>query len=158
MLMKISFWKEIWYILECILQIAKCKDQQNARYIQKIFQEADFDRRAHMFQKLEKGTLVLSKDVFGNYVIQNLLEFGTQPQRLKILQNVLNSAISLSLHSYGCRVVQKALEIFQNDTKEFNSLFEFIKPKVRELVIDGNGNHVVQKVIQLREKEVAGWV
>jgi hypothetical protein len=47
-----------------------------ARQLQKIFQQGTEDEKELIFNKLEKGFLILSKDVFGNYVIQNLLENG----------------------------------------------------------------------------------
>lgn len=63
---------------------------------------------------------MLMEDVFGNYVIQKLLE-RTGPVEKKWMAerickdaqkaNQPNRAVALSRHQYGCRVVQKALEV-----------------------------------------------
>ena len=54
---------------------------------------------------------MLMKDVFGNYVVQKMFEFGS-PNHRKLLFNDLKGFIfTLSCDQYGCRVVQKALEV-----------------------------------------------
>lgn len=47
------------------------------------------------------------KDVFGNYVMQKLFEYGDQVQK-KVLANAMKSkVVDLSMQPYACRVVQK---------------------------------------------------
>ena len=53
----------------------------------------------------------LIQDVFGNYVIQKLLEFGTTSQRATLIHQLIGHMVELSMHMYGCRVVQKAIEL-----------------------------------------------
>ncbi|CAD8205664.1 unnamed protein product [Paramecium octaurelia] len=137
--------------------ISKCKDQNGARCIQKAFQESSQAIKEQIFNKLEKGLLSLSKDVFGNYVIQNLLEFGTPFQQQKILIFLQPHSSQLAFHPYGCRVLQKLLQNAHN-TPDFSGLFDTFKTRVRELVIDQHGNHVVQKLIQLMEGDISLWV
>lgn len=52
----------------------------------------------------------------------------------------------LSLHVYGCRVIQKAIETF-DETIQLN-IMKQLKDSVLECVKDQNGNHVVQKCIE----------
>ncbi|KAM3141390.1 hypothetical protein pb186bvf_006508 [Paramecium bursaria] len=137
--------------------VLKCKDQNGARNIQRAFQEGSLELKEIIFQKLERGFLQLSKDVFGNYVIQNLLDYGTQDQRLKIIQSLITSMQVLAFNTYGCRVVQKSLQLAQG-TQLFSQIFDQIKSKVKELVIDQNGNHVVQKIIQLDGPKFSDWI
>ena len=54
--------------------------------------------------------LHLMTDVFGNYVIQKFLEYGTPAQRTELVKAIEGHVLSLSLQMYGCRVIQKALE------------------------------------------------
>ncbi|CAD8059289.1 unnamed protein product [Paramecium primaurelia] len=137
--------------------ISKCKDQNGARSIQKQFQEGPVAIKDLIFSRLEKGFVSLSKDVFGNYVIQNLLENGTPLQQQKMLVILQPHTQQLAFHQYGCRVLQKLLQNAYK-TPEFQVLFDSIKGKVKELVIDQHGNHVVQKLIQLMESDVSLWV
>jgi pumilio RNA-binding family len=45
--------------------------------------------------------------VFGNYVVQKLFEYGSQPQRAQLAATMKGRILQLSLDMYGCRVVQK---------------------------------------------------
>ena len=49
-------------------------------------------------------------DVFGNYVIQKFFEHGTPEQKRTLALRVKGNVLTLALHMYGCRVIQKALE------------------------------------------------
>lgn len=46
------------------------------------------------------------KDIYGNYVIQKLIELGTQVQKKAIAALMKPKISELSMHMYGCRVVQ----------------------------------------------------
>lgn len=85
--------------------------------------------------------LDLIKDQFGNYVIQRLLEkgiyiiiifntlifnynlfifnyIGNISQKKEIFDVMRGNVCELSLHTYGCRVIQKALE----ELKDFSDI------------------------------------
>lgn len=51
------------------------------------------------------------QDVFGNYVIQKFLEHGSPQQRQVLTDMMQKDVLLLSTHTYGCRVIQKALEV-----------------------------------------------
>ncbi|CAM9938337.1 unnamed protein product, partial [Chrysoparadoxa australica] len=68
-------------------------------------------------------------------------------QREDLASFLVGHAVQLSLQMYGCRVVQKALEFASIDTlialvSEFNG-------QVMGCVQDQNGNHVIQKCIEV---------
>lgn len=66
----------------------------------------------------------------------------------------------LSLQMYGCRVVQKALEVLDTDAQ--CELLAELDGNVMRCVRDQNGNHVVQKVIECVPTERitvgCGWI
>lgn len=43
-------------------------------------------------------------DVFGNYVVQKLLEVCDQPQKADIADKMEGNVFRLSMEMYGCRV------------------------------------------------------
>lgn len=130
----------------------------------------------------------LMVDVFGNYVIQKLLEFGMltcsfymfrylyviitikfwfscelslsrffaycmmflliraglDSHRTLLADRISGNAFTLSVHTYGCRVVQKALEVLKPPLQGL--LVQNLHSRVLTLVEDQNGNHVIQKV------------
>lgn len=68
------------------------------------------DEKADIFAELEPHAVQLMSDLFGNYVIQKFFEFGNR-QQVEILTGLLRgNVVNLSLQTYGCRVVQKAIE------------------------------------------------
>jgi len=58
-----------------------------------------------MIQNLKE----LRTDVYGNYVISHVLEFGDQQDRLKITDEILDDIVELSMHKFGSNVVEKCL-------------------------------------------------
>ena len=66
------------------------------------------------------------KDVFGNYVIQKMFEFGNLNQRKSLYSQIKGNMINLSMDQYGCRVVQKALEVLPSAQQD--DLISEVKP------------------------------
>lgn len=85
-------------------------------------------------------------DMFGNYVIQKLLEHGPKDVRVKIFELIKTKVLDLSLQMYGCRVVQKAIEVL--DDAQRAEIAAELESNVLRCVKDQNGNHVVQKVVE----------
>ena len=62
----------------------------------------------------------------------------------------------LSIQMYGCRVVQRALQYSDASTRD--ELIAEIKAQLTKIVEDQNGNHVIQKVIELvRNSPSCSW-
>ena len=121
-----------------------CKDHNGSRMIQKKFQDSDEKEKNHMIQILKPHIYEISKDVFGNYVIQKILE---NKERCSLIIEQLNENINeLSFHVYGCRVIQKAIEVLP--IEEIIKIFDHVKHNLLKFIEDQNGNHVLQKLIE----------
>ncbi|KAJ1309525.1 hypothetical protein OPQ81_006298 [Rhizoctonia solani] len=134
-----------------------CGDQHGSRFIQQKLETATDEEKEAIFSELVPGNFVsLMTDVFGNYVVQKLIEFGSVEQR-DLLVNVMEGhMLSLSLQMYGCRVVQKAIECV---TAEQQVMFVHeIEVDVMRCVKDANGNHVIQKLIERVSPDLLGFV
>eukprot|EP00961_Rhodomonas_salina_P261678 3536598-Rhodomonas_salina.1 len=57
-------------------------------------------------------------DLFGNYVVQKFMERGTPEHRAMLAQAMQGKVLELSLDMYGCRVVQKAIEVVEHEQQE----------------------------------------
>lgn len=68
-----------------------------------------------VFNEILPSAQLLTINVFGNYVIQKFFELGTTAQKLQLLQQMKNKILDLTLNMYGCRVVQKALELCDHE-------------------------------------------
>lgn len=86
----------------------------------------------------------MASNSFSNYVIQKLMEDEINHIDLKTYLFETNIK-SLSIESYGCRVIQKGIEVFEKLEFFFKEIFEDLE----ELVSDQNANHVVQKLIDV---------
>ena len=87
------------------------KDQNGSRIIQQYFEGAARDERDMIFQQVMEHANTLFTDMFGNYVIQKILQLGTLHQKLRIYELMKGKVFALSQHMYSCRIVQKALEV-----------------------------------------------
>ena len=93
------------------------KDQHGSRFIQQKLERCSSSDRQLVFNEIIHHSYQLIIDVFGNYVIQKFLEFGTNEQKNQIVVSLRGNVLQLSLQMYGCRVIQKALESLQYVSK-----------------------------------------
>ena len=63
------------------------------------------------FKEIRPFIRQLSTHVFGNYIIQKFLEYGSSEQHSAIMNSFRGRWCRLSLDLYGCRVVQKAVDV-----------------------------------------------
>ncbi|KAK4041057.1 armadillo-type protein [Parachaetomium inaequale] len=126
-------------------------DQQASRFIQQKLETANSDERDQVFAEIEPNAVQLMKDVFGNYVMQKLFEYGDQVQK-KVLANAMKGkVVDLSMQPYACRVVQKALEhvLVEQQTE----LVKELESDLVKVAKDQHGNHVIQQAIVLVPRE-----
>jgi hypothetical protein len=129
-----------------------CKDHSGSRMVQKKFEEASEDEKDIILEALLPYIYNLTKDVFGNYVIQKILDNSTNsPRKYFILKQLEGCFYELSLHMYGCRVIQKALEIV--DEEEVLMIYNEVKVAIIKFIEDQNGNHVLQRLIERLDRE-----
>lgn len=124
-----------------------CLDQNGSRFIQQRLEVADPVEKQAVMEEVVPAIKDLLNDVFGNYVVQKLFEFGTE-SLLKDLKGALEGRmLKLSLQMYGCRVTQKALESLAYD--DICSLLHEFDHNVLTCIQDQNGNHVMQKIVEV---------
>jgi len=124
-----------------------CLDQNGSRFIQQRLEVADPVEKQAVMKEVLPAINDLLNDVFGNYVVQKLFEFGTE-SLLKDLKGALEgNMLKLSLQMYGCRVTQKALESLAYD--DLCSLLHEFDQNVLTCIQDQNGNHVMQKIVEV---------
>lgn len=58
----------------------------------------------------------------------------------------MENTLTLTLHVYGCRVIQKALEVLDPDLRL--EIIHNLDAHVSRCIKDMNGNHVIQKAIR----------
>jgi pumilio RNA-binding family len=86
------------------------KDQHGSRFIQQKLEQCTDEEKEMVFAEVLPASYSLITDVFGNYVIQKFFEFGSLDQKATLVERLHGHVPALSLHTYGCRVIQKAIE------------------------------------------------
>lgn len=124
-----------------------CQDQNGSRFIQQRLEMGDIMEQQLVMKEVLPSIRILRTDVFGNYVVQKLLDFGTHKMKQEIKVTLEGEMLQLSLQMYGCRVVQKALETLDED--DLPRLLREFHHNVLNCIHDQNGNHVIQKCIEV---------
>lgn len=130
-----------------------CQDQNGSRFIQQQLETtASSDEKQLVLKEILPSLCTLRNDVFGNYVIQKLLEYGTESIKRSLYATFQNEMIGMSLQMYGCRVVQKAFETLPYIY--LTTLLNEFHDNVTKCIHDQNGNHVIQKIIEVMSFKV----
>ena len=137
------YWKEV------IEKFAR--DQYGSRFIQQQLESTSEEDKHSVFLQIQQRTLQLCKDVFGNYVLQKFLEHVTQDRKIQLAKTIINKVKHLTKSMYG-RVVQKTFECVSDGLK-ITSISE-LRGHVEECVRDQNGNHAIQKCIEVPKKDI----
>ena len=145
-----------WDLVDLVGHVlAFCQDQHGSRFIQQRLEICNDAEKQIIFDEIAVASASIITDVFGNYVLQKLFEFGT-PDHCEGLARILeNQCVQLSMHIYGCRVVQRALEYVGTD-RLIALVSELENPHILlRCVHDSNGNHVIQKCMEIISKRAA---
>lgn len=129
-----------------------CQDQNGSRFIQQRLEVGDTTEQSIVMNEVLPAIHRLRNDVFGNYVVQKLLEFGTKQMKCDIRDTLQGEMLQLSLQMYGCRVVQKSLETLNEE--DLPQMLREFHHNVLSCIHDQNGNHVIQKCIEVMSSKV----
>lgn len=135
-------------ILEHLVEL--CKDQLGSRFLQQLIDSEKLEaaNQQELVRRIIPEARELTLDPFGNYVVQKVVDLSTAQQRSELLDRLQRGGglFNLSIHMYGCRVVQRLIE--QSTLEEQLLAARELKGHVIECVEDQNGNHVIQKLIE----------
>lgn len=132
-----------------VLDIDTCtnivKDQEGSRFIQKRLELSTDEEWIWLVKHIKVKELCT--DLFGNYVIQKLIE--NRDCHAYITQYLEGCYKEMSVNAFGCRVVQRLLDEDVNGGGEYyHRIADELKAHILDLVYDSNGNHVVQKIVE----------
>ena len=134
------------------------KNQTGCRFIQNQI-DKNPSLSNSIFDSLYYDLYSMSSDLFGNYVVQKLLE-NIDPQHLLSFMELISKDFSkLAISNYGTRVVQKLLEIVSTYSETNNANFKDIYIKcfksinfhiIKDLVglsSNNNSSHIIIKYV-----------
>ncbi|KAM0671823.1 RNA binding repeat domain-containing protein [Ordospora colligata] len=124
--------------------VSVSKDQEGSRCIQKKMEDVSREDVSWFFGNIVDASPELSANLFGNYVIQKIIPLLSNEERDLLITKLAGQVHLLSVHPYGCRVVQRLVDVSSN----VDFILEEVNGGLLELIEDQNGNHVVQKCIE----------
>ncbi|KAF8114015.1 hypothetical protein N665_0043s0085 [Sinapis alba] len=123
------------------------------RVIQRLLERCSNENQCQFItEEILESVCVLSKDQYGNYVTQHVLEKGTSEERERIVRKLSGHIVQLSLHKFASNVIEKCLEHggrverdliikeIAGADESYGSLLVMMK--------DQYGNYVVQKIFE----------
>ncbi|CAN6245601.1 unnamed protein product [Urochloa humidicola] len=129
------------YVLQLSLQMYGC------RVIQKALEVVEVEQQTQMALELDGSIMRCVRDQNGNHVIQKCIECIPQERIRFIISAFYGHVVDLSMHPYGCRVIQRVLEHCDDESTQ-NAMMEEIMQSVVTLTGDQYGNYVIQHVLQ----------
>ena len=78
-----------------------CQDQNGSRFIQQRLEVGDTNEKQLVMTEVLPAVRRLRNDVFGNYVVQKLLDFGTPAMKVELRDTLQGEMLPLSLQMYG---------------------------------------------------------
>ena len=122
------------------------KDQTGSRYVQFRFERGSAVEAGCIAEQLLADFHAMSRDAFGNYAVQKIMD-GKRHQCIEgLVAAALADCVSLAEHVYGCRVVQKAIEVCS--IEQWTAVSQVLQENLMRFVYHEHGNHVVQKWVQ----------
>ncbi|KAL7440643.1 hypothetical protein ACHAXM_008489 [Skeletonema potamos] len=132
-----------------IAEIAKA-DEGASRFVQRRLQSGKENEKRLALQAALRSFSDLWPDPFGNFMLQGLLEYGSADMREELMTAVFAAdVVDMTLDMNGCRVIQKALLVLDQVSvcKIITELQDI--EEVIPFIFDPNGNHVIQRAIQI---------
>jgi len=81
--------------------------------------------------------------VFGNYIVQRLLNSNNPVIIKQFIESIKYNLTDISISTYGCRVIQKAIEILGDNSAFCELLVSEVNKNALRFIMDHNSNHIV---------------
>ncbi|XP_027915576.1 pumilio homolog 6, chloroplastic-like isoform X1 [Vigna unguiculata] len=128
-------------ILPLSLQMYGC------RVIQKALEVINLEQKVQLVHELDGNVMRCVRDQNGNHVIQKCIESIPTKSIDFIISAFRGQVAILSMHPYGCRVIQRVLE-HCSDEVQCQFIVDEILQSVFTLAQDQYGNYVAQHVLE----------
>lgn len=120
--------------------------------VQRAIQHANPEQKRALAEQIIEGALELVQDMYGNYVVQFMLECEEE-YVLAVVENLIGSVADLSVQKFSSHVIELALEK-THETLGPAIIAELISDdRASRLLQDPFGNYVIQKALTVSKKK-----
>ncbi|VAI85946.1 unnamed protein product [Triticum turgidum subsp. durum] len=117
------------------------------RVIQKALEVMELDQKIDLVRELDGNIMRCVRDQNGNHVVQKCIECVPTEHIGFVVSAFRGQVASLSMHPYGCRVIQRVLEHCGGDSRG-QCIIDEILQSACILAQDQYGNYVTQHVVE----------
>lgn len=134
-------------------------DNCGCRVIQKLFDTYPLEKLRKLVNEILLKANDLATNQYGNYIVQYILESGTDVDFATLLNEYKGSFYRFSIHKFASNVIEKCIR--RANTEQRNNIFneiicignKFNDERISQLVGDQFGNYVIQRIIEFGSKE-----
>jgi len=134
-------------------------EKTGSMFLQITLKERNPEETSSIFHAILPVVRQLAYDQFGNFVVQKLLENSDEDQREALSQELSIDAMKTCNEKYGCRVMQKAIEVLDAEMQtKVVSTIKASPENVMTCIKSMHGNHVIQVCVQKMPLDSLGWI
>ncbi|OLY79641.1 Pumilio-like protein [Smittium mucronatum] len=122
------------------------------RVVQRIISSSGIEIQRRVMGELKPVIMDCIHDVNGNHVVQKAVECVEISDLLFITRVIEGKALSLSVHPFGCHVLQRLIERLYNHSF-MDSFLEQLKDQIPELTKNQHGNYVIQHILKFGNRK-----
>ncbi|XP_077243027.1 pumilio homolog 12-like [Tasmannia lanceolata] len=119
-------------------------DRHGCCVIQKCIHKSDGDRKHHLMSEIASNALVLSQNLYGNYVVQCVIELRVPWVMASVLDQLRGNYGYLSVQKYSSNVVENCLKTANEDQRAQIIQELMNNSRFGQILQDPYGNYVVQ--------------
>lgn len=82
-----------------------------SKIIQNDYEKGDLIKKEEIFENAINNLKEMISDTYDNYILQKILERGLWIHKKRLFDEIKISFLDFSLQKYGCRVIQKTIEV-----------------------------------------------
>ncbi|XP_020588923.1 pumilio homolog 12-like [Phalaenopsis equestris] len=122
-------------------------DRQGCCVLQKCLIHSDDEQKKRLLDEISSYSLILSKDQYGNYVVQYVLDLKDPWATAVVLEQFLGNYDHLSVQKYSSNVVEKCLKLAEKD--DFAKIIQELMGSdlLSQILQDPYGNYVMQTAL-----------
>lgn len=151
------------FIVQAVCEQSKivielCLHTYGCRVIQRILENCEEQQTKLIIDFILADISILTKDQFGNYVIQHILEQGkTQEDKNRIVKSIKGKVIEMSNHKFASNVVEKCLQ-HGSDKDKKDIIDEFLESnyELAEEITNMNGGNQLNGALYTLMKDRYG--
>ena len=127
--------------------------QQGATLLQTAFDCSNKEQQEKLCSVIIDRIGDLINDKYGNYTIQTIFKLFNDKINDRIYEYINNNILKLSKEKFSSNVIDKCII---KDYEKSNKLIKNIIHKniIKEIMVDQYGNYVIQKALNISEKEI----